>query len=100
MIQLNENINVNANLIMTITGDFIQNLKNQYDYNIIVDTDLIIIREKNDNILLCKYPNLTFTEKIIIDDNVGGETDQITLPETDIKEIKILRFNKNIGGEE
>lgn len=99
MINLTENITINARTITTIKNNFINKYKELKETSIILPEDLIHIT--SNATYLCKTGNITtINNDFFINDNIGDETDQILLPQTDIKQIQILRFNKNIGGKE
>lgn len=95
MINLTENITINANHITTINENYTTNYKNLIEKTIITKEDMIYFTTNDEEGVLCKPPNIILPDIgkfFIIQDHVGGEDDTKIIHEIDIKEIKIFRL--------
>lgn len=95
MINLTENITINARTITTINEDYTTNYKDLLEKDVITKDDLIYFTTNEEEGVLCKPPNIIIPDKgkfFIIQDHVGGEDDTKIIHELDLEKITVLRL--------
>lgn len=101
MFVLKDNFSVNAREVNKISSDFVDVYVDKIGRGIILVDDLLCFKKKDTgDVLLCKPFNvevLMDDSVFLLDDNVGGEADQVRLEEEELASISVLRFNKKIG---